>query len=83
MLFYRVFLRKMPIFYNFFNKKHFKGISFLKSAVGCFSVYWLKLLGLNYIYDHRIPIMIRDKDLFKKYNMKFELWSFIYNIVKL
>ena len=73
MIFYKLFLRKIPTFYNFFNKKHFRGISLLKSGASCFAVYWLELLGLNYIYDHRIPILIRDKGLYKKYNMKFEM----------
>ena len=41
MLFYRLFMRKIPFFYNFFNKKHFKGLSIIKKT-GCgFVFYWL------------------------------------------
>ena len=41
MIFYRIFMRKIPLFYNFFNKKHVKGLSLVKKGSCCFMFYWV------------------------------------------
>ena len=44
----------------------------MKRGLASLTVVWMWLVGLNYVFDNKIPVDIKEAGLFKKYSIAFK-----------